>query len=115
MKEDNKELSFEYDEDDAVAFIQNFLPQDLKEKFSPDELNYIIDLIYEFYENKGFFDEIDDEVDDDEVDVEIDEDELIAFVVKQAQKDKVGKFSEEDITFIVQGELAYCDSLDVFD
>jgi len=110
MKEDNKELSFEYDEDDAVAFIQNFLPQDLKEKFSSDELNYIIDLIYEFYEDKGFFDETNDEVD-----VEIDEDELIAFVIKQAQKDKVGKFSEEDITFIVQGELAYCDSLDIFD
>ena len=110
MKEDNKELSFEYDEDDAVAFIQNFLPQDLKEKFSSDELNYIIDLIYEFYEDKGFFDDTDDEVD-----VEIDEDELIAFVIKQAQKDKVGKFTGEEITFIVQGELAYCDSLDIFD
>ena len=109
MNEDN-ELLFEYDEDDAVAFIQNYLPQDLKKKFSSDELNYIIDLIYEFYEDKGFLDETDDEVD-----VEIDEDELITFVVKQAQKDKVGKFSLEDITFIVQGELAYCDSLDIFD
>ena len=110
MNEDNKELSFEYDEDDAVAFIQNFLPQELKGKFSSDELNYIIDLIYEFYEDKGFLDETDDEVD-----VEFDEDELIAFVVKQAQKDKVGKFSPEDITFIVQGELGYCDSLNIFD
>ena len=110
MKEDNEELSLEYDEDNAIAFIQNFLPQDLKEKFSSDELNYIIDLIYEFYEDKGFFDETNDEVD-----VEIDEDELIAFVIKQAQKDKVGKFTPEEITFIVQGELAYCDSLDIFD
>ena len=110
MKEDNEELSLEYDEDDAVAFIQNFLPQDLKEKFSSDELNYIIDLIYEFYEDKGFFDETNDEVE-----VEIDEDELIAFVIKQAQKDKIGKFTPEEITFIVQGELAYCDSLDIFD
>ena len=109
MNEDN-ELLFEYDEDDAVAFIQNYLPQELKGKFSSDELNYIIDLIYEFYEDKGFLDETDDEVD-----VEIDEDELIAFVIKQAQKDKIGKFDPEDITFIVQGELVYCDSLDVFD
>ena len=110
MNEDNKDLSLEYDEDDAVAFIQNFLPQELKEKFSSDELNYIIDVIYEFYEDKGFFDETDDEVD-----VEIDEDEMIAFVVKQAQKDKVGKFTPEEITFIVQGELAYCDSINIFD
>lgn len=110
MNENNKDLSFEYDEDDAVAFIQNVLPQELKEKFSSDELNYIIDLIYEFYEDKGFFDETNDETD-----VEIDEDELIAFVIKQSQKDKVGKFTPEEITFIVQGELAYCDSLNIFD
>ena len=109
MSEDNN-LSFEYDDDNAIAFIRNFLPQDLKEKFSNDELNYIIDLIYEFYEDKGFLDE-----DNDDVDVEIDEEELISFVVKQAQKDQVGKFDPEDITFIVQGELAYCDSLDIFD
>ena len=108
MNEDN-ELLFEYDEDDAVAFIQNYLPQEIKEKFSNDELNYIIDLIYEFYEDKGYLDE-----ENDDVDVEIDEDELIAFVIKQAQKDKIGKFDAEDITFIVQGELAYCDSLDIF-
>ena len=110
MSEDNKDLGFEYDDDEAVAFIQNFLPQELKEKFSSDELNYIIDLIYEFYEDKGFLEETDDEIE-----VEIDEEELITFVVKQAQKDKVGKFSAEEITFIVQGELAYCDSLDIFD
>ena len=109
MNEDN-ELLFEYDEDDAVAFIQNYLPQEMKGKFSDDELNYIIDLIYEFYEDKGFLDE-----ENDDIDVEIDEEELIEFVVKQAKKDKVGKFSPEDITFIVQGELAYCDSLNIFD
>ncbi len=108
MNEDKDLL--QYDEDDAVAFIQNYLPQELKNKFTSDELNYIIDLVYEFYENKGFLNDTDDEAE-----VEIDEDELISFVVKQAQKDKVGKFDPEEITFIVQGELAYCDSLDIFD
>ena len=39
-----------YDEDDSVAFIQNYLPQELKGKFSNDDINYIVDLIYEFYE-----------------------------------------------------------------
>ena len=42
-----------YDEDDSVAFIQNYLPQELKGKFSNDDINYIVDLIYEFYESKG--------------------------------------------------------------
>ena len=55
-----------------------------------------------------------DEVDENSS-IDIDEDELVQFVVKNAQKDEVGKFEAEDITFIVQGELAYCDSLNMFD
>ena len=31
-----------YDEDDSVAFIQNYLPQELKGKFSNDDINYIV-------------------------------------------------------------------------
>ena len=103
--------AFVYDEDEAVAFIQNYLPQELKGKFNNDEINYIIDLIYEFYEEKGFF----DDNNDDEKEVDIDEEELIQFVIKQAKKDKVGQFDPEEIPFIVQGELAYCDSIDLFE
>lgn len=101
-----------YDEDDAVKFIRNYLPQELKEKFSDDEINYIVDLIYEFYDTKGFFDE---DTQDDDQSVEIDEEELIQFVVKNAQKDGVGKFESEDIVFVVQGELEYCESINMFD
>lgn len=101
-----------YDEDDAVKFIRNYLPQELKGKFSDDDINYIVDLIYEFYDSKGFFN---DEAHKDDEDVEFDEEELINFVVKNAQKDGVGKFDAEDIIFIVQGELEYCDSINMFD
>lgn len=101
-----------YDEDDSVKFIQNYLPQELKGKFSNDDINYIVDLIYEFYESKGY---LADEANSDESDIEIDEDELVAFVVKNAQKDQVGKFEPEAVTFIVQGELEYCDSINMFD
>ena len=102
---------FLYDEDDSVAFIQNYLPQELKGKFSNDDINYIVDLIYEFYESKGYLDEnkAEDEL------VDIDEDELLAFVVKNAKKDEVGDFTEEEISYVVKGELEYCDSIDMFD
>lgn len=100
-----------YDEDDSVAFIQNYLPQELKGKFSNDDINYIVDLIYEFYESKGFLDE--NASDDTEID--IDEEELVNYVIKNAEKDEVGKFDAEAITFIVQGELEYCDSINMFD
>lgn len=100
-----------YDEDDSVAFIQNYLPQELKGKFSNDDINYIVDLIYDFYESQGYLEE---NVDEDK-NIEIDEEELIQYVIKNAQKDGVGKFEPEEITFIVQGELEYCDSINMFD
>ena len=50
MSEENKVL--EYDEDDSLRFIQNHLPEELQGEFSDDEINYIVDLIYEFYEEK---------------------------------------------------------------
>lgn len=100
-----------YDEDDSVKFIQNYLPQELKGKFSDDDINYIVDLIYDFYESKGYLNENPDE----DGDVEIDEDELVEYVIKNAQKDGVGKFEAEEVTFIVQGELEYCDSINMFD
>lgn len=102
---------FDYDEDESVKFIRNYLPQELKEKFSDDDINYIVDLIYDFYESKGY---LNDDVDDD-ANIEIDEDELVDYVVKNAKKDGVGKFEPEEIRFIVQGELEYCDSIDLFE
>ena len=55
MSTNNDELL--YDEDDSVKFIQNYLPQELKGKFSNDDINYIVDLIYDFYESNGMLDD----------------------------------------------------------
>jgi hypothetical protein len=98
----------EYDDDEAIKFIRNQLPQELKEKFSDDDLNYLVDLIYEFYEKKGY-------LKDEETEVDIDLDELTAFVVKNAKKDKVGVYTEDEIHFVVDAEIAYCDSLGIFE
>jgi hypothetical protein len=108
MSEENKIL--EYDEDDSLKFIQNHLPEEFQGEFSDDEINYIVDLIYEFYEEKGFLDE-----NNNEEEVEIDEEELLNFVIKNAHKDKIRDYTDEQIEAIVAGELAYCDSLNLFD
>jgi DNA-directed RNA polymerase specialized sigma54-like protein len=107
----NEDQDLIYDDDEAVKFIQNYLPQELKDKFSDDDINYIVDLIYEFYDSKGYF----DDNDDDDAVVDIDEDELIQYVIHNAQKDGVGKYKTEEIALIVQGELEYCESIDLFE
>lgn len=100
----------EYDEDEAVKFIKNYIPQEIKEKYTNDDINYIIDIVYDFYESKGLMEESDNSTI-----VEIDEDEMVAYVQKQTLKDKIKTFSADDITQIVQGELAYCESIGIFE
>lgn len=101
----------EYDEDDAVKFIQNYLPQEVKGKYTNDEINYIIDIVYDFYDDKGFMDESTAE----DAVINIDEDEIVEYVLKHTKKENINNFSADEIGFIIQGELAYCDSIGIFE
>jgi hypothetical protein len=104
-----KEDLFIYDDEESIKFIKNYLPQEMKEKFDDDDLSYIVDLVYEYYDDCGLFDSDDDHI------VDIDEDALVAFVVKQAKKDKVGAYTADEVMFIVRGELEYCESIGMFE
>jgi hypothetical protein len=97
------------DEDDAktVAFIQNYLPQDLKDKFTEDDLYYILDLIVEYYTTSGCLDAEPDE----EGYIDIDQDEIVAYIVKEAKRDEMGPYDPEDVLFVVQGEMEYGNSI----
>lgn len=100
-----------YDDAASVAFIRNYIPQEMKELLSDDDIVYFVDLIYDYYESRGYMDE---DLDEDEA-IEVDEDELVEYVVRNARKDGVGKFEPEQIRFVVQGELEYCQSINLFD
>ena len=102
-----------YDDAASVAFIRNYIPQELKELLSDDDIVYFVDLIYDYYESRGYIS--DDEDLSDEEPIEVDEDELVDYVVRNANKDGVGKFDPDQIRFIVQGELEYCESINLFD
>ena len=95
-------------EDDrkTVEYIQAYLPQELKEKFTEDELYYFIDVIGEYYadlldKHSG---------DDDSIDVDVED--VAAYVARQARKDKMGTYSAEDLCWVVNGELEDGESLE---
>ncbi|MGL4851181.1 MAG: hypothetical protein ACRC3Z_00790 [Phocaeicola sp.] len=97
------------DEDDAktVEFIQNYLPQELKDKFTEDDLYYILDLIVEYYANSGCL-----EVEPDaEGYISIDQDAIVDFIVAESKKDEMGPYEAEDVFFVVQGEMEYGNEL----
>ena len=93
-------------EDDrlTVEFIQNYLPQDVKEKFTEEDLYYFIDVIGEYYLK------LIDKAHGDEIDIDIDE--VANYIAKQAKKDQMGEFSPEDLRWVVDGELEYGESLE---
>ena len=93
-------------EDDrlTVEFIQNYLPQDVKEKFTEEDLYYFIDVIGEYYVK------LIDKAHGDEIGIDIDE--VANYIAKQAKKDQMGEFSPEDLRWVVDGELEYGESLE---
>lgn len=105
MNENDKGL--EYDDDEAVKFIQESMPNELKGQLTDDDINYIVDLIYEFYEDKGF---LDDDADDS---IEFDEEELVEYIIKNAKADNEASFTEEQVQAVIEGEIAYTDTLDL--
>lgn len=101
----------EFDDDQAVDFIKNYIPIELKSKLNDDDIVYFLDLIADFYQSRGYM----EMEDDDDTVVEIDEDEMVDYIVKNARRDDVGSFTEDEIRFIVQGEFEYCSRIGIFE
>lgn len=100
-----------YDEDDAVRFIRATLPEDVNARYDDDEILYVIDIIWDWYEKNGYL-RIDAGVTEEE---ELDVAKLTAFVAKEIKKDGEVLMDPSDVDLIVKGELQYEESIeDIF-
>jgi len=95
---------FIYDDEAAVEFIRRTIPDELKEKFSDDDVYYILDVICDFYDARDFLS------DDDE---EKEERELVQYIIAQARKDKIGEYTDDEIRIVLAAESAYTDTLEI--
>lgn len=100
-----------YDEDKAVEFIRKTLTAEVNAEYDDDDILYIIDIIWEWYEKNGYLD-LNSEVTEEE---EHDLSKLTDYVIAQLKKDKE---TDMDLTYvgqIVKGEIEYEESIeDVF-
>lgn len=101
----------EYDENEAIKFINNYLPQDIKGKYTDDDILIVIDTIFDYYESKGFFD-IDSD-DDAEEDLQVHD--LIGYVKNQLLRDRDNSIDMDDVMPLVLGELEYEESLGMYE
>ena len=99
-----------YDEDQAVKFIRAFIPEEIRDKYTDDEILFVIDTIWDYYESKGLLEVSADADEDDDTDVEA----LTAYVRKALKKDGEILMDDKDVDQIVKGDLAYEETLDVF-
>lgn len=90
-----------YDDQEAVKYIQAHLPQEAQGKFTDDEVLYISDTVYDYFESNGM-------LEDEEVDIDMED--LVAYVVKQSKRDEFN-FDPELVYWVVEAELDYEESL----
>ena len=100
----------QYDETEAIAFIRKYIPSQISAKYTDDEILNIIDMIWDYYEDNGF---LELSTDDDENDEEPQLHNILAYVKKMLAKDKLAVVDIDDAHYIVEGELAYEESLEV--
>ena len=83
-----------------IAFIREQLPADLKEKYSDDQLLFIIDVIASYFYSSGILESDDDEV-------EIDMEAVSAYVCKEAEEEGEGPFDPQEVFFVVEADLDF--------
>ena len=107
MKKEDDDLLV-YDEDDAVKYIMSNLPEDSRGSIDETMVEYVLDVIYEYYDENGLIDEETTE------EASIDEEEMLKFIQKCAKKDAMN-LTEDQILLILDGEFKYGQSLGIYD
>jgi len=97
-----------YDDVEAVKFILQNLPTDLKDTITEEKIEYVLDVIYEFYDEQGLIEEDTAEA------AYIDEEDMFLYLKKCIKKDAMN-ISEEEIIHILEGEYEYGKSIGVYE
>jgi len=103
----------EFDDSLAIEFIKNNLPCEQKKQIDEDTIQYVLDLICEYYEANGLMDEDDNEMYEVE-ESEIAEDDMFNYISALVKKDKIFKLSDEQLQLILDGEFAYGKSIGIY-
>jgi hypothetical protein len=83
-----------------MAFIRKQLPQDMKDKYSDEQLLWMLDEIVEYYVSSGVLDTNDDEID-------IDMEKVAAYVCEQSLKQGRGELDPQEVSFVVEADLDF--------
>ena len=102
--------NFLTDEEDIV-YIQKYISENFHENYENSDISYVVDLIYEFYEKTGMFNENAGS----SKEITIDGEEVAGFVMRSLKDDGMNHITKEMTVHIVEAEFAYCESIGIFE
>lgn len=107
-KDMDLDLGPEFDDEQCIKYILDLIPEQDKQGMTEDDVQYVLDAIYDFYESEGLIDE--------NVASEgyIDETAELEYIRKAAKKDGI-KLSDEQIQLILDGEYQYGLSIGIYE
>ncbi len=84
-----------------IAFIKTQLSSELKEKFTDEQLQFVIDAIGCYFFESGILENDDDD------EVEIDLEVIADYVCKEAKEEGEAPMDPQDVFFVVQADLDF--------
>ncbi|MCQ2192290.1 MAG: hypothetical protein MJZ23_05430 [Paludibacteraceae bacterium] len=106
------EDQFEWLDKEAIAYIKKNIFPEYRGKLTDNQIQYILDCEYDYYEDLGYFDDDNDE----DRNVEIDEDEVFEAVCKRVETDgRIEELPSDIIGAILDANYQFCIETGVFD
>ena len=101
------DLGPEFDDAQCIEFIMNLIPEEDKAGMTEDDIQYVLDTIYDFYESEGLLDE------NVASDGYVDEDKELEFIHRACKRDCI-ELDYEQIQLILDGEFEYGKSIGIY-
>ena len=96
-----------FDENDAIKFIREYIPENIKNKYSDNDILLLMDTMYDFFDEED-----DDDFDEENFDDEAYLNNIVNYVKKSIRKDPENAIEMDDVKHRVMGELEYEATLD---
>ncbi len=106
MKEEKDFI--EVDDMECINFILNHLPEELQGKVSDDDIQYVLDLICEYYAANDLIEE--DTVEE----ATIAEEDMFNFIMAAIRKEKIIDIDEYTLEVILDGEFEYGKTIGIY-
>ncbi|MCQ2349887.1 MAG: hypothetical protein MJZ98_05335 [Paludibacteraceae bacterium] len=93
----------EFDDTEAIKFIMNQLTDEERTRITEDDVQYVLDLINDYYDDQNFYEDESEVVEE----AEVAEDDMLQYIMAAIKSDKDFNLSEEDVASILDGEFGY--------